>query len=480
MDRVLLEARLRGVSLGALVVTTTLLFWSVTTREAHLRTNVEAYETTADASHLFERDSASYRFSNVVAHDVPILRIDDDRRFQTIDGFGAELTGSSAHLIESLPDHGAALIGTLFDRGGLSLSFVRLTVGASDFSLGSYTYDDVAPGAADPKLAAFSVARDADVFTALAAIRAASSDVRFIASPWTAPAWMKTGDKLFGGGLRPDAYGAYANYLVAYVRALAAHDVPLAVLTPQNEPLLDSNAYPSMTLSATEEAAFVGTALGPALRAAYPATNIVVNDHNWDGGDYALTVLADARASKYVTGSAFHCYGGNVSAMSRVHDAHPDRSIYLTECSGGDWSTNFGSNLAWDTRNLIIGATVNWARAVVLGNLALDAADGPTNGGCADCRGVVTVGGNGTITRNVEYYVLEHAARFVRPGAVRISSSCSLGSELPNVAFLNTDGSKVLIALNDSTHRATFAVRYRSGSFRFSLPRGAVVTFHWS
>lgn len=441
-------------------------------------TIVSAYVTTGDGARLFSPDVVSPRFSTASTGNLPLLTVNQGVRFQTIDGFGAALTGSSAYLLARLPDGGTAVLSDLFGTAGIGLSYVRLTVAASDFSLGSYSYDDVAPGQTDVKLNAFSMRRDVDVIAEVKRIRAASGDVRFMASPWTAPAWMKTSDALFGGTLRPEFYNAYARYLVAYIRTLQSQGIALDALTPQNEPLLNSGSYPSMTLGAVQERTLIATALGPAIQSAFPAVKLVVSDHNWEEA-YPLTVLREPAAARYVAGSAFHCYGGQPAQMSRVHDAFPQAGVYLDECSGGGWSPAFGDNLRWDVENLIVGGTTNWARTVLLGNLALDDAGGPTNGGCSNCRGVVTVHSDGSITRNVEYYVLAHAAKFARPGAVRIASESTLGAALPNVAFLNLDGSTVLIVFNASKRRTSFAVRAGNGAFRYALPANSVATLRW-
>jgi glucosylceramidase len=440
---------------------------------------VVAYVTSADASLLLARRVVEPMRAPRLGANGAVVSIDERRRFQTIDGFGAALTGSSAYLIARLPDGGAELLGELFGRDpGIGLSYLRVSIGASDFSLGSYSYDDVAEGRHDDGLAAFSVARDSDVLSVLTTIHARWPGVRFMAAPWTAPAWMKSNRSLFGGELRRDAYGAYARYFISYLRELRRRGIALDALSPQNEPLFASPSYPSMTMSASQEAEFVSSALGPALRAEFPATKLLVSDHNW-GESYPLAVMRDAAADRYVDGAAFHCYGGSVAQMSAVRNAAPTKGVYVSECSGGAWSPVFRDNLSWDMRNLIVGATTNWARTVLLGNLALDDAAGPTNGGCMDCRGLVTVHADGTFSRNVEYYVLAHAAQFVRPGAVRIGSSSNVGPSFAQVAFLNPDGSNVLIAFNASRARMPFAVRRDGSAFRFALPAGAVATFVW-
>jgi glucosylceramidase len=191
-------------------------------------------------------------------------------------------------------------------------------------------------------------------------------------------------------------------------------------------------------------------------------------------------VLAARAAPRYVSGVAWHCYAGGVGAQDTVHAAHPDKDAYFTECSGGAWAPVFADNLAYDVGTLVIGATRGWARGVALWNLALDETGGPHLGGCGNCRGLITIDSRtGAVTRNVEYYALAHASRFVRPGARRIASTTGV-SGLQTVAFRNADdGSRVLIVLNTGRSAMPFDVRDGGRSFRYTLPAGAVVTLRW-
>ena len=236
-----------------------------------------------------------------------------------------------------------------------------------------------------------------------------------------------------------------------------------------------------MNMSAAEQTVFIRDHLGPALDQAGLNTKVVIYDHNWDRPDYPLEILADPAAKAYVDGTAFHCYGGDVAAMTEVRQAHPDRGIYFTECSGGAWSEDFGANLAWNMENLFVGAPRNWSRTVLLWNLALDEKHGPQNGGCADCRGVITVAsGNGRISRNVEYYLLGHSSRFVRPGACRVESSATRGQGLSQVAYQNVDQSMVLVAYNHLDRAMEVEVLVdQDQAFRYTLEAGMLATFHW-
>lgn len=445
---------------------------------------VQVWVTTGDQSKLLQRQADVTFGPNSGSYTT--INVNDNTTYQTIDGFGAAVTGSAAYLINRgmNASQRSALLNDLFAANGIHLSVVRHTIGASDFSLSSYTYNDTPGNIDDFDLNYFSINPDkTDVIPILKAILAVNGTTKVIGSPWTAPAWMKDTETLHGSYLKwydSRYYTAYANYFRKYIQAFQAEGVPIYAITVQNEPLHTTSSYPTMSMSDTEQRDFIKNYLGPTLRGSNLSTKIIVYDHNWDQTYYPKTIFADAGASQYVDGSAWHCYAGNPSAMSDVRNAYPSKNIYFTECSGGDWSPNFADNLKWNMSNLIIGATRNWAKTVLLWNLALDPNHGPTNGGCGNCRGVVTINpANGSVTKNVEYYVLGHASKFVKPGAVRIDTNTFSGG-IENVAFRNPDGSRVLIALNNSSSSQTFKVAWASQAFVYTLPAGAVATFVWS
>ncbi|HEX6050084.1 MAG TPA: glycoside hydrolase family 30 beta sandwich domain-containing protein, partial [Gemmatimonadaceae bacterium] len=364
---------------------------------------------------------------------------------------------------------------------GLGLSFTRLTIGASDFSREHYSLDDLPSGRSDPELARFSIERNRrNVLPVVQQALAINPQLSVMASPWSAPAWMKTSGSLIKGTLRRDAYPAFAEYLHRYIEAYEAEGVPIFAVTLQNEPHHEPDDYPGMRLTPAQRAELLEHHVGPLFARRGTRTRILEWDHNWDEPQSPLFVLADSGARKYVSGVAWHCYAGDVSAQTQVRDAHPDKDVYFTECSGGEWAPNWGDNLKWNVRTLIIGATRGWAKGVLLWNLALDENHGPHRGGCGNCRGVVTIdSATGAVTRNVEYYALAHASRFVRPGAHRIGSTAAVGA-LESVAFRNPDGSIVLIVVNAAAADRPFIVRSERGAFQFRLPGGAVATFRWS
>jgi glucosylceramidase len=422
--------------------------------------------------------------SNAAAPRGLQIHVDPARQYQTIEGFGASFTDSSAWLIQRRMNAAQreALLRELFDpETGLGLSLTRVPIGASDFSLAHYSFDDVPAGQSDPELSRFSIERArADVLPLVRQARKINASLKVFASPWSAPAWMKTGGSLIKGKLEPRNYDAYARYFDKTLSAFKAEGVPVYAITMQNEPHFEPSDYPGMRMEPAERAVFISAHLGPMLAKKWPQVKLLDWDHNWDQPQSPLAVLADSRARQYVAGIAWHCYGGDVSAQSEIHQKFPDTETWMTECSGGNWAPKWSETLSWMTQNLVIGNVRNWGRGTILWNLALDEASGPHLGGCGDCRGVVTVNSkSGAVTRNVEYYVLGHASRFVKPGARRIESDTGVDG-LQTAAFRNAAGPAVLIVLNTAAERRAFSVVTGADSFSATLDAGSVATMTWS
>lgn len=255
---------------------------------------------------------------------------------------------------------------------------------------------------------------------------------------------------------------------------MKAEGITIDAITPQNEPLHPGN-NPSMLMLAEQERNFIKNNLGPAFQEAAITTKIIAYDHNCDRPDYPLTVLNDAAARAFTDGSAFHLYAGDISALSQLHNAFPGKNVYFTE----QWTSSAGTfdgDLKWHVKNVIIGSMRNWSKVALEWNLANDPAFGPhTTGGCTQCKGALTIGT--AVTRNVGYYIIAHAAKFVPSGSVRISSSAF--GFLQNVAFKTPDGKKVLIAENDGIADETFNIRFKNKWVVATLPAGAVGTYVW-
>ncbi len=410
------------------------------------------------------------------------VAVDDTTRYQSMDGFGAALTESSAHLLMQLkPAARTAALRSLFDPvTGAGLDLVRLPLGSSDFALSRYTYDDLPAGQTDPTLSRFTLAHDdAEIVPVLQEALRVNPSLRVLGTPWSAPAWMKSNQSLLGGTLRDGYTDVYAGYLVRTVQALRARQIPIRFLTLGNEPRYAPADYPGMLLSPQQEAALAGAVAGRLAQAGITDVQLIGYDHNWDDTSYATSLYADPAARGALAGTAFHCYAGDPSAQSTVHDAAPDKGIWFTECSGGSWSPEYAGNLGWDANTLLLGATRNWARSVLLWNLALDPAGGPHTGGCSSCRGVLTIDpATGAVARNVEYDVLGQAGKGVRPGAVRVATPESVYG-VKTVAYVNPDGTHALTAYNSWQSDQTLVVDAGSRHVGAPLPAGSVVTLVW-
>ncbi|WP_447725746.1 glycoside hydrolase family 30 protein [Sphingomonas koreensis] len=442
---------------------------------------VELWLTLPDQSALLARQP-SLRFGAGRGAGT-VITVDSEQRYQRMVGFGAAITDASAYLIQQRMNSAQreALLRELFGPApGIGFAFTRVTVGGSDFSRSHYSYDDMPKGETDPALARFSIApTKIDVLPTVRAARAVNPKLALMISPWSAPGWMKTSDSLVRGTMREEAYVPFAAYLRRTAQEFAAEVGPVDYLSIQNEPDFEPEDYPGMRLSSAQRARIIGDHVGPEFARAGLKTKILDWDHNWDKPEQPLGVLADPAAARHVSGIAWHCYAGDVVAQSKVRDQHPDKDVFFTECSGGEWSKAWPDSWAWTVRTLVIGAPRNWARGVLLWNLALDEKYGPHLGGCGNCRGVVTIdSATGAVTRNPEYYALGHASRFVKPGAWRIASTSEAGG-IETVAYRNPDGSCVLLAFNASAAAKEMTLGTEGRHFAYILAPNAAATFRW-
>ena len=414
---------------------------------------------------------------------LPTIDVDESIRYQQIEGFGGSLTDSSAWVLSrASASQQASILSALFDRqAGIGLNFLRQPIGSSDFSLNAFTYDDIDPFGTDYALSNFSIDHDrAYILPLLRAARSLNPGLKIMASPWTPPAWMKTEGSLQAGSLRTTAYEAYANYFVKFVQAYQAEGVPIDSLTVQNEPLT-TPPYPSMYMLPDAQATFIGQNLGPALSRAGLHPRIFAWDHNWDTA-YPFTVLSNAAAAQYVSGVAFHCYGGQPGAMSDLHNAYPNVDVAMTECGDSSRAT-FGDKLTYDTRVTIISSLRNWARSVAKWNLVLNENGGPKlySGACLNCAGMVTINSSsGAVSYNEDYYAIGHASRFIQPGAYRVYSTGFGFGSIENVAAQNPDGSLVVLATNSSYGPLSFQIRWHGTTLQYTLESDSVATFVWS
>jgi glucosylceramidase len=441
-------------------------------------TTVDSWLTTADQSSLLQKQATPLAFDSV-KNPYPFLDVDSTQKFQPIDGFGFTLTGGSAYVINQMSSSSkATLLNELFgkDASSVSISYLRLSIGASDLNATVFSYDDMPSGQTDLTLTHFTLGPDTvDLIPVLKQILAINPSIKIIATPWSPPLWMKDNGSSVGGSLLSSCYDVYAQYFVKYIQEMKTLGIPIDAVTPQNEPLNPAN-NPSLSMVAADESAFIKNNLGPAFHTAGLTTKIIVYDHNCDVPGYATTILSDPATASFVDGSAFHLYAGDISALGQVHAAYPDKNLYFTEQYTSS-TGSFAGDLQWHMTNVIIGSTKNWSRNALEWNLATDPNYGPhTNGGCTVCKAAITIDVN-TVTRNVGYYIVAHASKFVPPGSVRIGST--LIAQVPNVAFETPSGGKILIAVNNSASSAAFNLRFKSKWVTVFLPASAASTFVW-
>lgn len=444
------------------------------------KNDVSFWLTTPNQQVLLRKIAVPMVFSSAVTNNNPTIDVNEEQTFQTVDGFGYTLTGGSATLINRMATpQRDALLQELFgtDSASIGVSYLRVSIGASDLSEEPFTYNDLPEGQSDPTLQHFSIERERkNLIPVLKRILTIYPQMKILGSPWTAPPWMKDSFSYIGSRLKPSNYPVYAQYFVKYIRAMAAEGITIDAVTIQNEPLHPGN-NPSMYMTAAEQADFIKNHLGPLFQREGIQTKIIIYDHNLDRPDYPLAILNDPEAKKYVDGSAFHHYAGTIDVMSQVHNAHPDKHVYFTEQWVGGPS-NFGPDLKWHVETLTIGAPRNWSRTVLEWNLAADPNYNPhtDRGGCVNCLGAITIDGN-NVTRNIAYYSIGHASKFVRPGSVRVGSN--VPGNLPNVAFVTPEGKKVLIVINTASGAQNFNIRYGGKVVTANLDAGAVGTFVW-
>lgn len=449
------------------------------------------YVTTADQSQLFEK----MPLARYTQKELPpsTIRIDSSEIFQEMDGFGAAMTGSSCYnLLQMNAAERAKLLKETFDpKEGIGFSYIRISIGCSDFSLSEYTWCDT------PGITHFALPDEEKRFVipVLKEILALNPALKIMASPWSCPKWMKVNnlkerkpfDSWTGGQLNPDCYQDYATYFVKYIQAMKAEGIPITSITIQNEPLNRGNSA-SLYMTWQEQRDFIKTALGPALQTAGIPTKIILFDHNYnyddvaDQIDYPVNIYKDAEAAAYVDGAGFHAYGGDKAELLDVHAAHPEKNLYFTEMSIGEWGYSFEGNLMWDMKEICIGTINNWSKAVIVWNFMLDKNHGPNRpSGCQTCYGAIDIHADyKTMTKNSHYYTISHLAQVIKPGARRIGTS---GFKVPGLyyaAFLNKDQSYAMVLVNDTNNATNITLSDGKHSFTYTVPARAVVSYRWS
>jgi glucosylceramidase len=459
--------------------------------------DAEVVQTTADLSQRLTR-LPDIEFGSADVGGEALVRVNAAARYQRVQGFGAAMTDTSAWLIErrTSPSARAALMNELFGAAGIRLNFVRVPIGASDFTRNGrpYTYDDLPPGDSDPALRHFSIAHDrAYIIPALRQALATDPRTEFLASPWTPPAWMKTNDSLDnvrdGGMLRPTDYGPWGHYFARFIQAYADAGVPIGAITVQNEPG-NPTLYPGMNFPAAMESAWIEQDLRPALASVRLHPKIYGGDLGWGPNSTGyMDSSVFGKAGGALAGLSWHCYFGAPGVMSELRHQEPRLDQIVDECSPGGITPT-------PIPEIVIASMREWASTVALWNLALDKSGGPVqqpNHGCPGCAGLATIDPHaGTVSLTGSYYELGQASAFVDPGARRVASTHFVSYTYPgrgvnvvtpgldDVAFRNPDGSLVLLAYDNSPTPARFAVVWRGRALSYTLARGAMVTLVWN
>jgi O-glycosyl hydrolase/uncharacterized protein YjdB len=460
----------RSVSISLKLLPLLLVFLSINA----VSQTVTPWMTTGDQTKLLQQQAA-VNFGANSGTNPSTVTLNTAQTFQTMDGFGWALTEGSAELISAMSaTQQNALLNEMFNpTTGLSSSAMRIGLGASDLSSSDYTYS----ASVDLNMTNFSLAGPDQTYLIpiIKKILLINPNIKILATPWTPPIWMKSNNSYRGGTLLPQYYNAYGKYFVKYIQAMAAQGITIWAITPQNEPE-NPNNDPSLAMNSTEQKNFINQELGPQFAAAGITTKIIAFDHNCDNTAYPIDVCNN---STYVDGAAFHLYAGNISAMTTVHNA-TNKNVYFTEQYTGS-PTNFSGDFGWHMQNVVIGSTNNWSKTVFEWNLASDPNLGPHTPGpgtCTTCLGAVTINGS-SYTRNVQYYLIGQIAKFVKPGALRLSASSS-SATVSSVGFRNPDGSIAVLVYNANAAATTIKIVNSSSAFDYSIPAASAVTFNWS
>jgi glucosylceramidase len=429
---------------------------------------VQAWVTAGDNRHQ--------PFDLQPARGTATVRVDESRQFQDVLGFGAAFTDASCFLLSKMPaDRRASLLSEFFSPSGLHFSVCRTCIGASDYSTKAYTYDD--SQTPDPELKAFTIDHDREyILPTLRAARVANPELFLFATPWSPPAWMKTGGSLLGGSMQKRSFAPYADYFVRFLTEYQKENVKIEAVTVQNEVDTDQDGRMPAALWGQEyEIEFVKRHLSPAIRRAGLGTKIWILDHNYNLWGRVMDELGDPEVNAAVDGVAWHGYYGAVDAMTRIHDAYPSKSCYWTEGGPEYTEPTYATDwVKWSKSYTTILS--NWARCVVGWNLLLDE-QGRPNIGPFHCGGLITVNSRtGELSRSGQYWAFAHYSKHVQRGA-RVLASSGEAPELSHVAFKNQDGSRVLV-LTNAGEAQQVTCELGSTTFSANLPADSIVTVH--
>ncbi|MDR3285917.1 MAG: glucosylceramidase [Prevotellaceae bacterium] len=454
--------------------------------------DVTMYITNAGRSFDFKKLATN--FSDRSNMSPTTIKLDPTVRYQTMDGFGAALTGSSCYNLLQMPESNRTkfLKDVFSPTEGMEYSYIRISIGCSDFSLSEYTCCDT------QGIENFALTSEENLYIipVLKEILAINPSVKILGSPWTCPRWMKINNltdkqahnSWTSGQLNPDYYQDYGTYFVKWIQAFAQNGINIYSVTPQNEPLNRGNSA-SLYMEWTEQRDFVNNALVPKLKAAGLHTKIYLFDHNYnyDGvtsqNQYPAKIYAGGVDDEYVAGAAYHDYGGSRSELLNIHNAYPNKELLFTETSIGTWNDgkNLSKHLMDDMTEIALGTVNNWCKGVIVWNLMLDTERGPNRpGGCNTCYGAVDIDlRTYTITKNSHYYIIGHLSAVVKAGATRIGTTGYTASGIIYSAFENTNETYALVLLNNTGENKTITLDDGVKHFSYEIPANAVVSYQW-
>ena len=433
---------------------------------------VQVWLTTYDAARKLERQS-DLTWSGAQSSATFNVAVDESLRYQQMDGFGASITDDAIWSAD--PPVRDEIMRLLFSRcSGIGMNMIRVPMRAESPAGTATTYDEMPPGQTDPTLASFSIAGDLQwKIPMMQRAKELNPELTLMGTPWSAPYWMKDSGAMGYGRLLPQYFGTYANYFVKWIQAWRDHGLGISAVTMQNEPHYEPYSYPGMLMDPADQIAFA-LRLGPAIHDAGFSTRIICWDHNFDEYSYPIAVLNDADARQWIDGSAFHAYAGDPVNMGYVKAAHPDKNLYFTEQTGSYPGDGFGGSIQWHVKNLFMIPAWNFSRCTLIWQLALSS----TN--LSGDRPFVRVAADGKSYQLFgEYYETGHFSKFVRKGAYRIAATTAADGMPRTVAYQNPDGSKVLVALNDSNSNITVSIQNGGRWVSYPMAGGSLASFVW-
>jgi O-Glycosyl hydrolase len=453
-----------------------------------IKGDVTMYITTNTRSQDFNKQVQD--FSKRQNMSPSTIKLEPATRYQSMDGFGAAVTGSSCYnLMQMSAENRDKFLREIFSpTEGMGHSYIRISIGCSDFSLSEYTCCDT------KGIENFGLTNEETqyVIPILKDILKINPTVKIMGSPWTCPTWMKinvTGNPWTGGTLNPDYYADYATYFVKWIEAFKAQGIEIYSVTPQNEPLNPGNSA-SLVMKWQEQLAFVKEHLVPQFKSSSVKAKIYLFDHNYnydnmsDQVDYPAKIYDAGIDEEIVVGAAYHNYGGNKDELLDIHNKYPNRELVFTETSIGTWNDgrNLETRLIEDMREVALGTVNNWCKGVIVWNLMLDSNRGPNrDGGCQTCYGAVDIDRSNysTITRNSHYYIIGHLSSVVKPGAVRIGTSGFSDTGFIFSAFENPDGTYAVVLLNSNAANKTITLDDGKNHFSYDVPAKSVISYLW-